>query len=512
MKRTALIIMIITLFSKIIGFGRDIVLSYFFGASSISDAYLISLTVPSVIFGLIAVGIVTAYIPMQSRVIEDFGEAAGSQFTSNFTNIILIVSTLILLIGMVFTEPIVKLFALGFSGETLDLTVHFTRVSFFSIYFTALVSIFSGYLQIKNNYIVPALIGFPLNIIVIISIIVASQGNYSILAFGTLLATASQFLLMAPFIKKEKFRYTFLVNLNDDRIVRTLYIALPVIIGTSVNQINILVDRTIASSLEVGAISALSYANRLNLFIQGLFVTSIITVMYPMISSYASKQNYDGIKKALAESINIIIIFVLPITVGAMVFSNQVVNLLFGRGAFDDSAIQMTSTALFFYSLGMLGFGLREVLARGFYSMQDTKTPMINAALGMLVNIILNIILSRFLGIGGLALATSIAATLTTILLFVSLRKKIGPFGMKQISASFLKILFASLTMGALAKLSFIYLTTSLSQNFSLLIAIGIGVVSYSVIIYFMKIEDVDVFVEIIKKKFGKGAETRIKS
>jgi len=504
MKKTALIVMIITLFSKFLGFGRDIVLSYFFGASSVSDVYLISLTVPSVIFGFIGVGIVTAYIPMQSRIIEEYGDTAGSEFTSNFTNLILILVTIILFVGMLLTEYIVKLFAIGFSGELLELTEAFTRISLFGMYFTALIIIFSGYLQIKNNYIVPAIIGFPFNIIIIISIIVSSGGNYYILAIGTLIATASQFLLMIPFIKKEKFNYSIKINLKDNRITKALYIALPVIVGTSVNQINTLIDRTIASSLAVGAISALNYANRLNLFIQGLFVTSIITVMYPMISSFASTKNLEGIKKILQESINIIMIFVLPMTIGAMIFSNQIISLLFGRGAFDDFAINMTSKALFFYAMGMMGVGIRDVLARGFYSFQDTKTPMINAAMGMLLNIILNVILSRYLGIGGLALATSIAATFTTILLFISLRKKIGPFGMKQISISFLKILFASLIMGGLAKLSFNYLTTSLSQNLSLIIAIGVGALSYFVIIYFMKIEDVDVIVGAIKKKLGR--------
>lgn len=504
MKKIALIIMIITLFSKFLGFGRDIVLSYFFGASSISDAYLISLTIPSVIFGFIGAGIVTAYIPMQSRILSGFGEEAGSEFTSNFTNIILMLVSIILLVSMVFTEPIVKLFAIGFSGDTLELTTNFTKISLFGMYFTALIAIFSGYLQIKDNYVVPALIGFPLNIIMIISIIIASQGNYIFLALGTVLATASQFFIMVPFIKKEKFKYSFLVNLKDDRIIKTLHIATPVVIGTSVNQVNILVDRTIASYLEVGGISALNYANRLNLFIQGLFVTSIITAMYPMISSYAINKNFEGIKKALKESINIITIFVLPITIGGMIFSNEIVKMLFGRGAFDENAIKMTSIALFFYAIGMPGFGFREVLARGFYSIQDTKTPMINATIGVFLNIVLNIILSRFMGIGGLALATSISATCTTILLFISLRKKIGAFGIKNISISFFKILFASFIMGGFAKLSFNYLSAYLSQNSSLLMSIGVGAVSYFVIIYFMKIEDIDLIVGSVKKKLGR--------
>lgn len=507
MKKTAVVIMIITLFSKCLGFGRDVVLSYFFGASNISDAYLISLTIPSVIFGFIGIGIVTAYIPMQSRIIREVGEDAGSEYTSNFTNITLILATVILFLGTVFTEPIVKLFALGFSGDTLEMAMKFTKISLFGMYFTALVSIFSGYLQIKDNYIIPASIGFPLNIIVIISILIASRGEYTLLAFGTLLATVSQFFLIAPFIKKEKFKYSFCLNLKDGRIIKTLYIALPVVIGASVNQINILVDRTIASSLAVGGISALNYANRLNLFIQGLFVTSIITAMYPMISSYASTRNFQGIKKALRESINIITIIVLPITVGAMIFSNQIVSLLFGRGAFDNNAIQMTSAALFFYALGMLGFGFREVLARGFYAMQDTRTPMINAAVGMFLNIILNIILSKFLGIGGLALATSIAASFTTVLLFISLRKKIGSFGIKHISISFLKVLFTSLVMGFISKISFSYLERVLSQNLSLLLAIGIGAVSFFVIIYFMKVEDVHIIISAILNKLTRRRE-----
>lgn len=505
MKKTALIIMIITLFSKVLGFGRDLVLSYFFGASNISDAYLISLTIPSVIFGFIGMGIATAYIPMLSRVNDESGELAGDSFTSNLTNIIIILTSVFFVLCMVFTEPLVRLFAMGFSGETLSLAIIFTRISLIGIIFMALISIFSGYLQIKKEYIVPALIGFPLNIVVVISIVIASKGDYSILAWGTLLATISQFLLIAAFVRKGKFNYSFHINFKDDRIKRTLYIALPIIIGTSIAQLNVLIDRTISSSLAIGGISTLNYANKINLLVQGLFVTSIITVMYPMISKYATKKNFEGIKQALSESINLITIFVMPMTIGAMIFSYQIVDLLFGRGAFDSNAIQMTSSALFFYAIGMIGFGLREVLSISFYAMQDTKTPMINAALGIGLNIILNIILSRFLGIGGLALATSISGIFTAFLLFISLRKKIGPFGLKKISVSFIKISVASISMGIISYSLFKFMSLNLSQNFSLLVSIVVGALSYLLIIYFMKIEDVDVIVNAIKKKFGKA-------
>lgn len=505
-RKTAIVLMIITLLSKILGFVRDVLLSYFFGASQISDAYLISLTVPSVVFGFLGAGIVTAYIPMQSRIIEENGEEAASNYTNNFTNIILLIVTSFLIVALPFTKPIVQLFAYGFSGETLNITIELTRIAIFGMYFSALITVFSGYLQVKNKFIAPAVVGFPLNLIVMISIYHAAKGDYIILALGTLLATAAEFLLLVPFIKKENFKYKFIINFKDEKVKKSMFIAVPVIIGASVNQVNVLIDKTMASSIAVGGISALNYANKLNLFIQGLIVTSIIAVVYPLMSSFASKSNFDGIKKVISESISVITILILPITMGSMIFSKQIIMLLFGRGAFDAGATQMTSTALLFYSVGMLGFGLREIVAKGFYSLQDTKTPVINSAIGVLSNIILNITLSRYLGIGGLALATSISAILTTILLFISLRKKIGPFGMKKISISLVKILFASLVMGALAKLSFNYLISSFSQSLSLLIAVGIGSLTYFTIIFFMKIEDVDVIVGMIKKKFGKGA------
>ena len=230
---------------------------------------------------------------------------------------------------------------------------------------------------------------------------------------------------------------------------------------------------------------------------------SVSTIVYPKLSKMAANNNLLGIKKTISEIFSSINLLLIPITVGAMIFSRPIVSLLFNRGAFDSQAISMTSNALFYYSIGMIGIGQREIISRVFYSLHDSKTPIINATIGVTLNIILNTILSKYLGIGGLALATSVSAIFTSSLLFISLRKKIGSFGMKQISISFLKILFASLIMGVLAKLSYNYLTTALSQNLSLLLAIGVGAVSYFVIIYFMKIEDVDVIVGAIKKKLG---------
>lgn len=501
MKKTVLIIMTLTIVSKFFGLSRDIVLSYFYGTSFISDAYIVSITIPGVIFGFVVAGLLAGFIPMYSQVVKEEGLEAADVFTNNILNILLIICTVIILVISPFTDQLVRIFASGFDEKTIILTSSFTKVSIFAIYFSGIITIFTGYLQVKGNYVIPSLIGLPLNFFVVISIFLSSKYSMQLLSYGFVIATGSQLIIMIPALKQKKFEYKRTISIKNKHVLKMGQNSIPIILGVSVNQINVLIDRTIASRILVGGVSALNYASTLNGFVQGMFVWSITTAMYPMISRLSAEEDYPNFKKIIKESIVGISILTLPITVGALVFSKQLISLLYGRGAFDASAISITSQALFFYSFGIVGFGFRDILTKVFYSLQETKIPMINAALGMLLNIILNIILSRYLGIGGLALATSIAATFTTVLLFVSLRKKIGPFGLMQISTSFFKILIASLFMGLLAKLSYNGLISILSQNLSLLLAIAVGAISYFCIIFFMKIEDFDLIVQLLKNK-----------
>lgn len=502
MKKTALLVMVITLLSKFLGFGREVVLSYYFGASEISDIYLISMTIPAVIISFVASGIATAYIPIQSKLIIEQGLEVSNKYTSNFINIVLLLASAIVGLAFVFTPYLVKIFAYGFTGETLDQAVIFTRIMLLGIYFTILIAIFSGYLQINNNYMAPALIGFPMNIVVIISIYVASKGNYYILALGSLMSMAAQFVILIPFIIKEKFKYYPSINFRDPDIKQTLNIALPVIFASSIGAINNIVDKTIASTIAVGGISALNYANKLTDFAMALFVASIITVLYPTISKFAGEGNFEKLKSTLKEAINLMVIFIVPITIGAVIFSREVVWMIYGRGEFDEVAIQLTSAVLLFYALGMLGSGVRTAISRGFFALQDTKTPMFNAAIGITINIILNIILSHYMGIGGLALATSISLTVVAVMLFISFRKKVGPFGMMEVVVNVGKVSIASAIMGVAAKFVYDYLLVALASNtLALLSAIAVGALVYFVIIYFMRIRDVDIMVNAVKGK-----------
>lgn len=508
MKKTVLILMLLTLTSKFLGLFREIALSFFYGASNISDIYLISLTIPSLIFGFVVKGIATGYIPMYSRINKNSGICESNRFTSKLINILIALCVLIVFAVLLFTTEFVRIFASGFQGGDLALATKFTRISIFGIFFTLLASVFSCFLHTKKAFIAPAFVAFPLNLVIIISIVISAKIDVILLAVGSVLAIVAQVLFLVPFVTKAGYIHKYELDFRDEYINKMARLSLPVIIGDSVISINKLIDRTIASQITVGGISALNYSNRIVWFIVGVFVTSIITVTYPTISKHAADDNIEEIKKSIVKSIGAINLFVIPASVGLIIFSTQIVELAFGRGAFDTRAIELTSNALLLYSFSILGIGLREVLSRVFYAFQDTKTPMISGAIGILLNIVLNLILSRFLGIGGLALATSLSAVFTALLMLISLRKKIGSLGIKHMGFTFLKTILASLVMAVICKVFYNSLIDGLNNSLLLILSVIFGVTIYFIIIFLLRIDGVDVVTQAFKRKIGKSDKT----
>lgn len=505
MKKTIIFIMFLVLLSKTLGFAREVVLSYFYGASNISDAYIIALTVPAALFIFIGIGLQTTFIPMYLSVQKDSGEQAAVRFMKKVISLLFVISTAIVVLVLFFAEYLVFLFASGFDVETLDLAVTLTRITVFAIYCTGIIYIFQGFLKINNNFIAPHLDPIPLNILLILSIAASAHFGYLTLGYGKLVAVLAQIIFLLPFVYSKGFRFKVDLDFQDKHVRRMFVLAIPIMLGTAVNQINILVDRTLASQIAVGGISALNYSARLNKFVQGIFVLAVTTVLFATISKMAAKGNIAGLKKVLSQAVVGISVMVIPATVGAMVLSEPIISMLFERGAFDSEAVAVTANSLFYYSIGMIGLGLREVYSRAFYALQDTKTPMINASIAIVLNIVLNFILSRFLGIGGLALATSIAGVFCTVLLVLSLRKKIGPIGIKSSLVSLVKVFFSSCVMGLCVYYLYGNLLTRLtSDNVVLIVTIAAGLVLYISMIYFMRIKEVDVIVAEVKVKLAK--------
>ena len=447
-KKSAVVLMIITFISKITGFLRDIILAQHFGASIVTDAYITALNIPVVLFTGISASLGTTYIPMYFKIKEEQGQEGVNKFTSNVLNIVLILSFIIIVLGTLFTPYIVKVFAMGFKGEELRITTEFSKILMPSIMFIAANGLVSSYLLSNGRFYISGIVSIPFNIICILAIIVGSFTNSYTMVWITLFAYMAQLIFQIPFLKKTGYKHNLKVDVKDNNVRNIIYLIIPVFLGSYVDQINNVINRTLASTLDTGSITALNYANKLNVFAIGILVISISTIMYPILSKFASQNNMKAFKGSLIRCINLVIIIMLPIMVGMMVFATPIVSLLFEGGSFSSRDTFLTSTALLFYALGMVSFGIRDMLSRGFYSLQDTKTPVKNAVAAVFVDIVFSIILVKIMGIGGLALSTSISVTFGAILLMVALRKKIGRLGIKSSVITFIKAITASLIMG----------------------------------------------------------------
>lgn len=497
-------LMLITMISKVIGFARETTLVATYGTNMISDVYITSMNIPWILFGVIGTALSTAFIPVFFEVQKKEGTNNALRFTNNVFNIVIVFSLILSIIGVIFTEPLIKVFAMKFEGEKLELAIKFTRIMIFGIVFISLNSMMTCWLQIKGKFVISGMSAFPYNVIIISSIIISSKGNIYIMAIGTLLAWVAQFLFQYIFSRKHGFKYSLNINIKDKYIKQMLILILPMLIGVGVNQINSIVDRSLASSLGDGIITVLNSANRLNGFVQSLFITSIISVVYPMLSKISMDNDRSKTEEIISRSINIIILLILPISVGSIVLSEPVVRVVFERGAFNSESTILTASALSAYSIGMIGFSLREILNKIFYSLKDTKTPMINGALAMITNIILNLMMINYLGYIGLALATSISSIICTGLLFKNLTRKIEHFGQDKILKTLLKSLAAAIFMGIITKYVYrgcvIYLGIGEIQDIlALIIAIITGVVVYGVMIVVLKIDEVDIAINSFK-------------
>ncbi|WP_455537648.1 murein biosynthesis integral membrane protein MurJ [Terrisporobacter sp.] len=510
LAKSAFLLIIATILAKILGFAREMVLMYAYGTGVYSDIFITSMNIPTVLFAVIGSALATTFIPLYHESLEEGGEEGALKFTNNILNNVTILCIIISVLGFIFAEPLVKLFAMEFTGEKLVATVKFVRIMIGGIVFIGISNIMTSFLQIKGNFFIPGLVAVPNNIMILLSIIISSMtGNIYIMAVGGLLGMISQLLLQLPFAIKYGYKFKRTLDLKDKYVKKMIIMVAPVLVGVCVDQINTMVDRSLASGLGDGVISALNSANRLNWFVMGLFIVTLTSVIYPTLSKQSNEEDKEGFIKSVYTGINSAILLVLPVSIAAIILATPIVRILFQRGAFNDRSTLMTSTALVFYAIGMSGQGIRTILDRVFYSLKDTKTPMINSIISVTLNIVFNLKFVKIMGYGGLALATSLSFIICTILLFFSLKKKMGYFGEDKIFKTFIKSLISSFVMGIAVYMSYTTISGRLGTKFigdatSLLVSGIVGFLVYALLIIILKVDEVKLIEHKVKNIFNK--------
>lgn len=501
LKESTIMLMIVITISKITGIVREVVLANYYGTSDVSDAYLTASYVITHLFFFIGNALATSYIPIFSKVKEQNGEKRALYYSNNIMNISLFISCLVIFILAVFPEFIVRIFAYGFNRETVELTSRLIRISTPSLLFMVVISVLSGFLQSKNNYLAPAAVSLPRNLVLIVSIYLSIFWGIDILAVGFLLAYFIEVLFLIPFTLSKKYRYSFVFDLKEENLSQTMSMVIPVLIGTFVSRINGIIDKSIASSTIEGGVSALSYANVINTGINEILVTGIITILFVNCSEYVAKGEHDKLKKQVELTIENISFLLIPATVGVVVLAKPIVTFFLCRGSFNEQSVILTTGPLIGYILGLVFSAYNGVFVKVLYSYKDTKKSTIISTISIGINLILNFILSRYLGLTGLALSTSIATVISSFAYLIHLKKKIGFYISKNTVSVILKSLITSIVMGIITYYLFKVLSIYLGGLFAVVISIVVGFISYIGLSFIVKNKPLVGFIKKIYQK-----------
>lgn len=511
MSKTAkatILLMVVTILSKILGLARDSVLASAYGTGKYAAIYTTANNIPIVLFAVIGSALATSLIPMYNKLSIEKSEERAMSFLNSVINFVVIICLVMSVIGIIFAEPIVKVFAPGYQGDVYRLCVQYTRVLLPSIVFVGIANIFTAYLQIKKRFVIPGFIGMPYSIIIIVSIFVSVKTDPMVLIIGTLFAIAAKAIFQIPFVYKEGYRYSRKIDIHDPVMKDMLILVIPVVIGVGANQINSVVDKSLASLLGTNVVASFSYAMRLYEFVQALFITSVLSVVYPKFSKLAVSDKFDSFIDSIKKTMNVIIVALVPVIVGCIVLAKPIVEVLFQRNAFTTKDTLMTSNILVVYVTGVLAFALRDVMSRAFYSLEDSKTPMINSIIAIVFNIVLNLILIKPLGYRGLAIATATSAYIGLFLFGKSIKKKIPGYTSKNNIIVFLKCLISAIVMGFVVKLTYSGLSPFFANGLimkvlNLGVGVSAGVISYGIVMYFMKVEEFVMMLNLIIKGIG---------
>lgn len=418
--------MLIIIVGKLIAFGKDIVISAFFGAGSDTDAFFIALNITSILFIAFYSTVSLVFLPLYNEVKIKHGFNTTHIFSSNIINLYLFIALTISIISIYFAPEFVKIVNSSQNTENINLTVTLLRIMVLSFVFSIFISFMTSIQLSNEKYLYPHLVPIINNAIVVVAIVIFSP-QYGIIvpAIAGVIAWVIQVPLHTWIVRKY-FTYKPYLNLKDKNLKKMGLLFFPAFLGIFIDQANIMVDTILASGLAEGSVSALNYSNRLISFASGIFIMAIMSITYPMFSKYVVNEESEKLSDSIRTSIRLLLLIMLPITAIICVYNNEIVSIVFQRGKFDAHATQVTASVFFYYGLGILFLALRELFNKVFYAQKNTKTPLFISAIAVSTNIILSIILVKFMGVEGLALASSISLIVYVILQVYILNKHIS--------------------------------------------------------------------------------------
>ncbi|MBL4931065.1 murein biosynthesis integral membrane protein MurJ [Clostridium paridis] len=502
--KSTFIIMAVSILSRGIGFIRDMLIASSFGTGLYADAYSVAVTIPESLFMIIGLAISTSFLPVLSEQLIKNGKNKMHEFANKVITLLVVISIGVFLISFIFARQIVPFFASGYSGEKLELTIFLTRITMLNLLFLAVNACFSSILQVNEDFIVPSILGLFFNAPMIIYLVFFNGYSIVGLTIANVIGNIARVLVQIPSLIKHGYIYKPDFKFKDERIRKVLLLIAPVIIGAGANSINMMVDIKIAGYLEEGSVAALNYSQKLIVFLNTIITSSILTVTFPLMANSKNSEDKEGFIQYVKKTIIYTMLLLIPIATAAIIYNQDIIKMIYMRNEFTLHSVSLTRLAFLGYLIGLAFYGIRDILNSTLFSMGRTKDTTINGVIGVIANILFNIILSKIFGIIGISIATSSALIITSVLLLSNINRVVSNFNMLELIIKLFKILFASIIMGVI--LVFINSTFNIVLNIKTIIPITlIGMLIYYIFCMILRINEINeislLFLKKIRRK-----------
>ncbi|CCQ09597.1 Proposed peptidoglycan lipid II flippase MurJ [Pseudoalteromonas luteoviolacea B = ATCC 29581] len=498
--RSGMIVSAMTMISRVLGLVRDSVVANILGAGAAADVFLFANRIPNFLRRLFAEGaFAQAFVPVLAEIKEQHGDDKVRLFVAQAAGTLGTILLVVTLLGVIGSPIVAALFGTGWfidwwqGGENagqFELASSLLKITFPYLFFVSLVALSGAILNVYNRFSAAAFTPVLLNISIILCALFLqdafSTSAYA-LAWGVFIGGVVQLLFQLPFLARIGMLKLPVFAWHSPEVTKVRKLMIPALFGVSVSQINLLLDTVIASLLEKGSIAWLYYSDRLIEFPLGLFGIGIATVILPALSKLHATAKLEDFQHTLDWGVRFVLLLGIPAMLGLSVISPLIITVLFDHGAFsegDVDNVRAVSLGVMAYSAGLVSFMLIKVLAPGFYSRQDTKTPVKIGIKMLVLNMVFNLLLAPFIGYLGLALATSISATCNAWLLYLNLKQQ-NVYCLSRFTLVFtLKCIIASVIMAG----GIYYLVSQFDWvSWSLLEQVGLlsGLLALAGVVYF---------------------------
>lgn len=447
---TASLMVLLTLLAKLLGMLRDILLANNFGTSMPAVAYEAASRLPITLFDFALGGVVTAaFIPIFNELLVKDGKTAAFDFANRYFNLILLITTAMTLLGVLFSEPLVSFLAPQINAQTKELAAALSRIMFPMLIFTGAAYCYVGILQSFERYMLPALMSLVSNLIMVLYFFTfCDQFGVWGLSVALVIGWGLQAAILAPAAHRLGFRFRPTLSLNDSFIRRAVKMAIPILVCSWLQPFCNIINTRYASGFANGsAITMVSYANRLYIMIVGIFSFVATNLLFPKFAQAEARGDIDCSRNFARASIKTLLLIMLPIAAGIFVLAEPFTRAIYMRGEFTAEDAQLTASVLQLFSLGIPFMSVNEVLTKLFFARQKVTPPMLASLLSILANLLLVELLVRFTGFDGIGLASAITIAFCATLNYIFLPKEHRPFRAADIP-DLLKIVVYTAVMG----------------------------------------------------------------